>query len=151
MTHMSHLPNKDSGLIVNGGTLIGHGVLLYLTKDYEHPDGRWAQLDVEGNVITEITPPGDYMNPRQVNGLPGISIWQDRANTDNIASLNGQTGINISGTLYFPNNHVYLAGNPGKTGNQILCGSVEVFGRAQILVEYDGRNNQHKGVSVLVK
>lgn len=143
--------NQDSGLIVNGGTLIGHGVLIYLTKDYTHTDGRWAQLDIEGNVITDITPPGDYMNPRQVDGLPGISIWQDRANTENTATLNGQTGITISGTLYFPNNHIYLAGNPGKTGNQILCGSLEVFGRAQILVEYDGRNNQHKGVSVLVK
>jgi hypothetical protein len=148
--------NKDSGLIVNGGTLIAHGVLLYLTKDYEHTDGRWAQLDIEGNVVTEITPPGDlpenYVNGKPViNGLPGISIWQDRANTENIASLNGTTGINISGTLYFPNNHIYLAGNPGKTGNQILCGSCEVFGRAQILVEYDGRNNQCKGISVLVK
>jgi hypothetical protein len=150
--------NQDSGLKVNGGTLIAHGVLIYLTKDYgddliigTSDDGRWAQLDIEGNVVTDITPPGDYMNPRRIDGLPGISIWQDRVNTENIATLNGQSGITISGTLYFPNNHIYLAGNPGKTGNQILCGSCEVFGRAQILVEYDGRNNNHKGVSVLVK
>ena len=150
--------NQDSGLIVNGGTLIAHGVLIYLTKDYgddliigTSDDGRWAQLDIEGNVITDITPPGDYMNPKQIDGLPGISIWQDRANRENIASISGETGITIGGTLYFPYNHVYLSGNPGKTGNQILCGSVEVYGRAQILVEYDGRNNHNKGVSVLVK
>ena len=149
---------QDSGLIVNGGTLIAHGVLIYLTKDYgsdliigTSDDGNWAQLDIEGNVITDITPPGDEMDPKQINGLLGVSIWQDRANTENIATINGQSGITISGTLYFPNNHVYLAGNPGKTGNQILCGSAEVFGTAQILVEYDGRNNQNRGVSVLVE
>jgi len=148
--------NKNSGLIVNGGTLIGHGVLIYLTKDYMHADGRWAQLDIAGNVITDIFPPGDlpenYVNGKPaINGLPGISIWQDRENIENRAELNGEQGITVSGTLYFPNNHVYLAGNPGKTGNQILCGSVEVFGRAQILVEYDGRNDQSKGISVLVQ
>jgi len=148
--------NTMNGLILNGGTFIGHGVLLYLTKDYVHPNGKWAQLDIEGNVITDIFPPGDlpenYVNGKpSINGLPGISIWQDRENTENRAELNGETGITISGTLYFPNNHCYLAGNPGKTGNQILCGSVEVFGKAQILVEYDGRNDQSKGISVLVQ
>jgi hypothetical protein len=91
------------------------------------------------------------VDPKVINGLDGVSLWQDRANTDNTAELNGEQGINVSGTLYFPNNHVYLAGNPGKTGNQILCGSLEVFGKAQVFVEYDGRNNQCIGVSVLVK
>jgi hypothetical protein len=148
--------NQVNGLVVTGGTLIAHGVLIYLTKDYIDANGKWAQLDIAGNVVTDITPPGDlpenYINDKPaINGLPGISIWQDRANTQNTATLNGETGLSISGTLYFPNNHVYLAGNPGKTGNQILAGSVEVFGRAQILVEYDGRNNICIGVSVLVK
>ena len=149
--------SQDSGLIQTGGTLIGHGVLIYLTKDYGNDlvessdDGRWAQLDIGGNVVTDITPPGDESNPKVIDGLDGVSIWQDRLNTANQAQLHGGGGMMISGTLYFPENHVYLAGNPGKAGNQLLCGSVEVFGRAQILVQYDGRNNLSKGVSVLVK
>jgi hypothetical protein len=140
-----------NGLIQNGGTLVGHGVLIYLTKDYTKPDGKWAQLDLGGNVITDITPPGDESTPKVIDGLEGVSIWQDRANTANTASLHGGSGMMISGTLYFPNNHVYLAGTPGKAGNQIICGSVEVHGNAPIVVQYDGRNNQHKGRSVLVK
>jgi Flp pilus assembly protein TadG len=143
--------SQCSGLIINGGQLIAHGVLIYLTKDYVDSNGKWAQLDIAGNVITDITPPGDEVDPKIINGIDGVSIWQDRANTENQAELNGEQGLNVSGTLYFPNNHVYLAGNPGKTGNQILCGSLEVFGKAQIVVEYDGRNNQSIGVSVLVK
>jgi hypothetical protein len=140
-----------NGLIQTGGTLIGHGVLIYLTKDYVHPDGKWAQLDIGGNVVTDITPPGDEVDPKIINGLEGISIWQDRENTENTASLHGGAGMVISGTLYFPNNHIYLAGTPGKAGNQIICGSVEVHGNAPIIVEYDGRNNNHKGTSVLVQ
>jgi Putative Flp pilus-assembly TadE/G-like len=147
---------QSKGLIQTGGTLTGHGVLIYLTKDYADAAGNWAQLDIGGNVVTDITPPGDlpanYENGKPVvNGLLGVSIWQDRANTDEIASLHGGAGMMISGTLYFPDNHVYLAGVPGKAGNQILCGSAEVHGTAEIVVEYDGRNNQHKGRSILVQ
>jgi Putative Flp pilus-assembly TadE/G-like len=143
---------QSKGLVQTGGTLTGHGVLIYLTKDYvDAAAGNWAQLDIGGNVITDITPPGDEVTPKIKDGLPGVSVWQDRANTDETASLHGGAGMMISGTLYFPNNHVYLAGVPGKAGNQILCGSVEVHGTAEIVVDYDGRNNQHKGRSILVQ
>jgi len=153
--------NTVNGLVVNGGELEARGVLIYLTKDYGYTDdptddGKWAKLDIGGNVVTNITPPGDlpenYVNGKPVvNGLPGISIWQDRANTANTASLHGEGDMRISGTLYFPENHVYLAGNPGKAGNQILCGSIEVFGRAQVLVNYDGRNNMFRRRAILVR
>lgn len=148
--------NKDSGLIINGGNLIGHGVLLYLTKDYIHTDGRWAQLDLGGNGVIDIFPPGDlpenYVNGKRViDGLLGVSIWQDRADTENTSYLRGGGDMMISGTLYFPNNPVNLAGQPGKAGNQILCWTAQVAGTAPIVVEYDGRNNLHNGFPVLVK
>jgi Flp pilus assembly protein TadG len=143
--------NKDSGLIVNGGNLRGLGVLIYLTKDYIHENGRWAQLDLGGNEIVYITPPGDETDPKIIDGKPGVSIWQDRENTANEANLRGGAGMEISGTLYFPNNHVDLAGTPGKAGNQIICWTLSVGGTAPIMVIYDGRNNLHRGTSVLVK
>ena len=135
---------------MNGGTLIGPGVLIYLTKDYVNVGGKWAELDIQGNVTMDITPPGDEVTPKIKNGLEGVSIWQDRANPTD-TTLNGGAGMNISGTLYFPNNHVYLAGTPGKAGNQIICGSIEVHGRAPIVVEYDGRNGFYRGRSILVQ
>lgn len=138
-----------AGLVQTGGALIGHGVLIYLTKDYT--SGNWAKLDIGGNVVTDITPPGDEVSPKVIDGLDGISIWQDRANTANTARVGGGGGMNISGTLYFPNNHVYLAGTPGKAGNQILCGSMEVFGTAEVQVIYDGRNNMSKRRAILVR
>jgi hypothetical protein len=144
--------NQIGGLIQTGGTLIGQGVLIYLTKDYVNAGGKWARFNISGNVVTDVTPPGDEVSPKIINGLEGISIWQDRDNTENQVSLHGGAGMMISGTLYFPNNHLYLSGVPGKAGNQIICGSVEVFGTAEILVNYDGRNdNYYKGTSVLVK
>lgn len=143
--------NQVDGLFMNGGALIGHGVLIYLTKDYVNPGGKWARLDISGNVIADITPPGDEVTPKIIDGLLGVTIWQDRSNTANTARLGGGGGMDISGTLYFPNNHVYLAGNPGKAGNQILCGSMEVFGRANVQVIYDGRNNMSRRRAILVR
>jgi hypothetical protein len=143
--------NQVGGLIFTGGTLIGHGVLIYLTKDYVNPGGKWAQLRIGGNVTMDITPPGDEVSPKIINGLEGVSIWQDRNNTENETSLHGGAGMMISGTLYFPNNHLYLSGVPGKAGNQIICGSLELSGTAEILVSYDGRNDDPKGIAVLVQ
>ena len=143
--------NQVDGLIFTGGTLIGHGVLIYLTKDNVNPGGKWARLHIGGNVVMDITPPGDEVSPKIIDGLEGVSIWQDRNNTENEASLHGGAGMMISGTLYFPNNHLYLSGVPGKAGNQIICGSLELSGTSEILVSYDGRNDDPKGITVLVQ
>lgn len=142
------------GLIATGGSLTGHGVTIYLTKDFVHAGGKYAQLNVGGNLIADLRPPGDYMvgpdgKPIK-DGVEGITLWQDPLDT-NLAELSGGSGLMISGTLYFPKNRVHLSGNPGKAGNQILCGSLSVDGNAEVVVNYDGRNDSSSRTAVLVE
>lgn len=146
---MNETFQQREGLLADGGFLEARGVLIYLTKD-DRPGGQWAKLNIGGNAVTNITPPGDELPTPIKDGLPGISIWQDRDNPS-MARIGGGGGMMISGTLYFPNNHVRLAGNPDKAGNQILCGSMEVFGRAEVQVIYDGRNNMSRRRCILVR
>ena len=138
-----------SGLCVNGGNLIGHGVTLYITKDYVSAGGQYGKVDLEGNGIIEMTSPGEEMNPKVITGKLGITIWQDPDNPRQ-ATFNGTGAMNITGTLYFPTALVDIEGTPGQMGNQVIAGSVTVNGRAKILVNYDGRNNIPGGSKIMI-
>ena len=91
--------------------------------------------------------PSDPIYQERVNGLNGITIWQDPTMIDQGTGLppeahfNGNADFIISGTLYFPDSiHVTIEGDLGEAGNQILCGSMDVLGTAEISMNYDGRN-----------
>jgi len=142
--------NQSFGLCLTGGAVIGHGVTLYITKDYVDANGKYGKVYIGGNVVVDITPPGDETTPKVIDGAPGISIWQDRNNLQP-TTLAGGGGMMISGTLYFPKNEVDLAGTPGKAGNQILAGSMQINGTANVSVDYDDRNFTKSDTVVLVE
>jgi len=148
--------DPDCGLYVNGGNLIGHGVTCYVTKSYGLPvaDQRDGVIRLMGTGTIELLSPGDQLRAdgvldADVNGLEGIALWQDTQNL-NFVHLNGGGDLNISGTLYFPTQHTVLEGNLGQAGNQILCGSAEVTGKATITVDYDQRNQGESSVTSLL-
>lgn len=136
--------SNDSGLYVNGGNLIGEGVTCYVTKSYNYGD-VYGVTRLMGSGTIRLRSPGDQLRyegdaTADVDGLEGIAVWQDSENP-NFAHLNGGGVLEVSGALYFPDPiHVRLEGNLGQAGNQILCGSAEVTGKATITVDYDGRN-----------
>ena len=132
--------NVKSGLYMTGGNLIGHGVTLYITKDFVRPTGQYGEVNLQGNGIIDLTSPGEEMDPNMITGELGIAIWQDPSNPQP-ATFNGTADMSVIGTLYFPTARVDIEGTPGQMGNQIIAGSVAVNGRARILVNYDGRNN----------
>ena len=145
-----------SGLCLNGGNLIGNGVMIYVTgaqtvggTTYNVQPGK---VDITGNGHLEVRPPGDYFlsgGKPQINGLPGISIWQDRGpagdpppgpyNT-NTAKLGGTVDYKLSGTLYFGYNPVVVDGDVSKSGNQLLAGALVLQGSIGLGVAFDGRN-----------
>ena len=128
------------GMYVNGGNLIGFGVTCYVTKSYGFGE-TWGVTRLMGNGTVRLVSPGDNAIPQDLDGLSGIAVWQDPANP-NFAHLNGGGNFGIDGVLYFPDPiHVKLEGDLGQAGNQILCGSAEILGKAVISVDYDNRNN----------
>ncbi len=150
--------DPDCGLYVNGGNLIGEGVTCYVTKSYGLDEAvqRYGVTRLMGTGTIELLSPGDQLRAdgvvdADVDGLEGIAIWQDTEN-DNFIHLNGGGDLNVSGTLYFPTQHTILEGNLGQAGNQILCGSAEITGKATITVDYDNRNmGQSTRIAVLVE
>lgn len=141
---------SNSGLYVNGGNLIGEGVTCYVTQSYNYGD-QWGVTRLMGNGTILLRSPGDQLRYEgeanaDVDGIEGVALWEDPAHPDydpdkDYAHLNGGGGLEISGTIYFPDPlHVKLEGNLGQAGNQILCGTMEVHGTATINVNYDNRN-----------
>lgn len=157
-----------TGLRLSGGAnLVGNGVMIYITgaqtvggTTYNVKNGI---LDFSGNGYIEISPPGDYFlvdGKRQVNGLPGISMWQDRGPAGdpppgpfnrNTVKLGGTANYNLSGTLYFGYNPVVVSGDVSKAGNQLLAGALDISGSLSLGIAYDGRNQEDWTRSLLVE
>ena len=133
-----------AGLTISGSVQIhADQVMLYLT------DGGSFNLDLdpEGDGSFAISPSSNKEDPHW-----GISVFQARGNT-NSASILGHEGLNLEGTLYFPDNHltVVAASNGALIGNQIIANRVEIDGQGIISIDYDGRFAQPGGKVLLVK
>ncbi|UCD28172.1 MAG: hypothetical protein JSV03_13920, partial [Planctomycetota bacterium] len=145
----------DAGIVMNAGSLTGYGVTCYATQNFD--TGVPGVIRITGGHL-DIDSPGDRTNQENypnidmslVEGLNGISIWQDpaavypdgpKAGLPPDAHLNGNGQFYISGTIYLPDPiHMRLEGDLGDTGNQILCGTANIRGTAALHVNYDGRN-----------
>ncbi len=135
----------SSGLIIKGNaSLYGEYVTLYVTGAHNGYDSvQYGELDVGGNGYVEVNPPGDFFlgtdGLPQINGQPGISMWQDILNTRD-ARIIGTGDFNLEGTLYFPNNHAEIGGTSFQAGNQLIAGSLDLHGTGVLGIAYDGRN-----------
>jgi hypothetical protein len=150
----------DVGLYMSAGSLTGKGVTCYVTQNFA--TGVPGVLRITGGHL-ELESPGDYTNRLNeenggsfnlalVEGLNGIAIWQDPSMTPlPEAHLNGNGNFFIGGTIYCPAPiHMRLEGDLGDTGNQILCGSANILGTAEITVDYDGRNAGNAPSSICI-
>ena len=150
------LHNITAGLYMTGGRLTGEGVTCYVTKNFVNDES--GVIDIDGGSLN-VKSPGDFENEQNhsfnldlVQGINGIAIWMD-PDMDPLATahLNGNGHTHISGTIYFPDPiHTTLQGTLTDTGNQLLCGSVEVTGTAMIHVRYDGRNAGNGTVHICI-
>lgn len=145
---------QKSGLVVSGNTnLCAKGVMFYITGN--------GVVDLAGTGDIRVTPPDPestdfcrtgfkYPLDLDFDNYEGISIFQDRANT-NDARIVGTNLMDLDGTLYFPQNHLDVGGIGAGFGNQLIAWSIEVSGTSDIVINYDGRNKAPGNKSYLVE
>ena len=68
-----------------------------------------------------------------------------------MAKIEGDSGLDIEGTLYFPNNLVDLGGGGYAVGNQLIAASLNIHTSGALIINYDGRNRAPGSRSFLVE
>lgn len=118
------------GLKISGGTTVAHGVMFYIL------DGA---VDIGGNANITLTPPNPNDYSFDGSGTyEHVSIFQARTN-DHDGTIAGGPGLNIQGTLYFPNAQLELVGTgQGEFGNQIIANNYVFSGNGEITINYNG-------------
>ncbi len=119
---------------VNGGNIdASAGVMLFVA-----PGGN---IDVAGNGTVEIVgmSPTVYPNgpavPAEVATIQ-VPIFQSRSNSAT-AEFNGTGTWDIDGTIYVPNGHVEVGGNPGTFANGLIAGTIEKHGNNDIVIDFE--------------
>ena len=155
--------NPSVGLDIAGGHVCAKRVLFYIAP------GAAVKITGGGSdpniTITEINDvePGIGCDGNAITysqGIPyvapyrGMSIFQSRTNF-NDADVGGGNGLNIQGTIYFPNNHVKLSGGSGSLGIEVVAYTLTIDGTGpgnkKLLISYDGRNRTPAGRAYLVE
>jgi hypothetical protein len=142
-----------SGLVIHGGIFEALGVMIYATAA---PGSEWAKVDLNGGDVTiyEGLNPDNWAD-EPYPAYPGsdykyIAIFQDRANPQ-VAEFNGNTALDLKGTLYFPTAHMQFQGTGIEAGTQLIAGSIETFGNTEMTINYDDRLFSVGYQSVLVE
>jgi Flp pilus assembly protein TadG len=130
---------QKSGLYINGGNFTAEGVMFYIIGDGVVYLGGNGEI-----IITELFPmdSGEYYE--------GMSIFQARDNY-NDATIIGNNTMDLTGTLYFPENHVELGGIGIGLGNQFIADTIWMHGTGTFTINYDGRNMAAGGSVYLVE
>jgi Flp pilus assembly protein TadG len=113
--------NKKGGLNLTGGVINAPGVMLFI---------KGGDVNVRGNTQLTLSAPtaGTYA---------GMAIYQSELN-ENSAIINGEGGLDITGALYFPNNHIYMTGSGDTIGTQLVAETIEMAGNGVINIPYTG-------------
>jgi len=125
------------GLNINGGNLIGDGVMFYITGT--------GSVDLRGNGTVQINQNFEI----ESGPYTGIAIFQDR-NNPNPAYILGTNNLDITGVIYFPQNHVEIGGTGDGFGTQLIADTIEIRGTGLIQINYDGRNPFPANRAILV-
>jgi hypothetical protein len=143
----------DSGLVIRGGAFEALGVMIYTTAA---PGPEWAKVDLNGGDVTiyegldpdnwESEPYSDYVG----TDYKYIAIFQDRDNPQ-VAQFNGNTTLDLRGTLYFPTAQMEFQGTGLEAGTQLIAGSITALGNTEMTINYDGRFFSAGFTSLLVE
>jgi hypothetical protein len=149
----------SGGLNIGGNAnLYAQGVMFYITN------GGAINMGGTGRIlITELkenAPPSYFYNPSfsyppgtDFTHYEGMAIFQDR-NDPQTATFSGTGDLDVTGTIYFPNNIVDLGGTSGNFGTQLIAWKIVDKGGGKttdININYDGRNVSPVDKSFLVK
>jgi hypothetical protein len=131
----------------NGNVEInGSGIIQAHAIDYWDPD----------STVFADPPPGfpqdPYTYPTQFDTehYKGILFFQDNLDHET-AKINGTAGLDMTGSLYFPENTVYLSGTSNNFGTQFIAHRFELEGNGNLGIAYDGRFREAAYRSYLVE
>jgi len=115
------------GLDVNGGCLTGTDVTFYNTGTTSGAN-QYSRIQIQGNVTGGLYAP-------TTGSMVTMLFFQDRAFSGGQANIvNGNTGLTLQGTLYFPTTPVTFAGGASSTGAAaytiLVAGSIKFTGGA---------------------
>ena len=123
------------------GSLTANGVTLYMACSmYPTPclstGEAGATFSITGNGSTSITPPTS--GPFQ-----GLTIFDDRNNTDTNSSLNGNGGTLLTGTVYAKSIFLTITGNGSATtlDSVIITNTSKTSGNAALNINYVASQN----------
>jgi hypothetical protein len=118
----------DGGGFSVGGqaSVVGNGVMIY-----NAPKASSDAVDIGGGGTVTLSGPTSGV-------YAGISLFQDRSSSVG-ASLNGGSGMNITGTFYFAGAPVTISGNSTTAilGSQYISYDLTLTGTASLTVTWD--------------
>lgn len=129
----------NGDFIVNGDTLVGSGVTIYLTS---------GDFQASGLATTRITAPpsstcGDPCNT--YHALPGVLIYLAEGNT-NEAALLGTADSEYEGMVYAPSGQIEAGGTTSELSEihaQLIGYDVKIHGNTSVVINYnEGINYQ---------
>jgi Flp pilus assembly protein TadG len=109
---------------LSGSTgITGNGVFIYVTGG--------GTIDMSGTSSISL-------NPMTSGTYQGITMFQDRADTNGV-TMSGGSNIDNSGTFYFPSATLNLSGSSGVAvfGSQFIVNKVAFSGTSGIEVDYN--------------
>jgi hypothetical protein len=126
----------NKGLDVQGGSLTGNGVTIFL---------QTGGATINGNVTpVDLRAPVESPNPAPA--VPGILIYMAKGNSNTISITGNSTSFYL-GTIYAPDGDLYISGtsSTNPTFNTQLIGyNVEVSGGALIDINFNDNDNYEK-------
>ncbi|MCV0395354.1 MAG: pilus assembly protein [Rhizobiaceae bacterium] len=105
------------------GRLVGHGVTIFLLEN--------AKFSISANQTVQLSPPtsGPYA---------GITLFQPTSNVSPL-TINGGVDSLVTGFIYAPGAHVFMAGNSTTTGSgdciRIVGNTIEMTGNSDIAAD----------------
>ncbi|MEX0745882.1 MAG: TadE/TadG family type IV pilus assembly protein [Phycisphaeraceae bacterium] len=129
-----------AGLDIGGNTnMYAEGVMFYIVGSGSVQLGGTGHIVVTPSDPTPASQGGAAHDFEGADIYEGVSIFQARSNT-NESTIIGTSDLDLQGTLYFPEAHLNLGGTGSGFGNQLIAGTMEIFGTGNLVINYDGRN-----------
>ena len=126
----------SQGMDINGGSVSGNGVTIFLMS---------GGITINGNVSpVDVRAPEETPDPSPA--IPGVLFFLANGNTDTI-SITGNSTSFFLGTVYAPDGDLYFSGASGTNptfNTQLIGNNVEVSGGATIDINFNDDENFEK-------
>ncbi|WP_435016320.1 pilus assembly protein TadG-related protein [Tundrisphaera sp. TA3] len=122
--------------VANGVTLTGTGVTIFL-------DAAGSSINLQGGTTVTMSAPTTTAS----GGIPGIVLFQDRANSTPLNNIANGSNVKMTGTIYAPNAAMTIAGGAygASYGSQYIVKSLNLSNNVNININTPA--NAGSGVS----